>query len=364
MSSTAPTAPVVSALLDVEKVPYTTTYAKLAKTVRDAGLMKRRYDFYALLTLGLGAMVAGIMVSFIMMGDSWFQLLNAVALGLVLAQFGFLGHEASHRAIFATGPRNDSAGRVVSTLVLGLSYSWWMNKHNRHHANPNVMNVDPDIATDTISFHEDAAVDKTGFMKWFTQRQGTLFFPLLTLEGINLHYKSVEWLVKPSNRVVKGRAFELSLLAVRWTVYLGLLFWALPIGMAFAFLGVQLAVFGLYLGASFAPNHKGMPIIPENSKVDFLSKQVLTSRNIKGPFATFLLGGLNYQVEHHLFPSMARPYLRRTRTIVKEHCEQLGIPYTETTLGNSYMIVMQYLNRVGLSARDPFHCPVAGEYGR
>ena len=54
----------------------------------------------------------------------------------------------------------------------------------------------------------------------------------------------------------------------------------LPFGMACAFLGVQLAVFGLYMGASFAPNHKGMPIVPAGVKMDFFSKQVRTSRNI------------------------------------------------------------------------------------
>ena len=74
---------------------------------------------------------------------------------------------------------------------------------------------------------------------------------------------------------------------------------------------MQLAVFGLYMGASFAPNHKGMPIIPADVKLDFFTKQVRTSRNISGGWwATALMGGLNYQIEHHLFPSMPRPHLR------------------------------------------------------
>ena len=109
-------------------------------------------------------------------------------------------------------------------------------------------------------------------------------------------------------------------------------FWFLPLGMAFAFLGVQLAVFGVYMGASFAPNHKGMPIIAQDAKVDFLSKQVLTSRNIRGGWWVDPMGGLNYQVEHHLFPNMPRPNLARAREIVREYCETLDIPYTETTL--------------------------------
>ena len=62
------------------------------------------------------------------------------------------------------------------------------------------------------------------------------------------------------------------------------------------------------MGCSFAPNHKGMPVLSAGHTLDFLRKQVLTSRNIRGGwFVDILLGGLNYQIEHHLFPSMPRP---------------------------------------------------------
>ena len=115
---------------------------------------------------------------------------------------------------------------------------------------------------------------------FITRKQGYAFFPLLLLEGVNLHFISIRTLV--SRAPVKGRWIELTGIALRFAIYLGVLFAFLPLGMAFAFLGVQLAVFGLYMGASFAPNHKGMPIIAKDAKVDFFSKQVLTSRNIKG----------------------------------------------------------------------------------
>jgi fatty acid desaturase len=104
-------------------------------------------------------------------------------------------------------------------------------------------------------------------------------------------------------------------------------------------------------------------VVPEGSRIDFLSKQVLTSRNISGgtPMST-LMGGLNYQIEHHLFPSMPRPHLARARELVREHCRTHGVPYTETTLLRSYGIVVRYLNRVGLAARDPFDCPMVNQY--
>ena len=338
-------------------------YTALSQVVRETGLLNRTRGFYGILlgilTLALGGAIAG----FILLGDSWFQLLIAGALGIIFTQFAFVAHEASHRQVLESGPANDRLGRILAAGVVGISYAWWMTKHTRHHANPNRLGKDPDIDFDTISFTETDAAKQRGLLALITRKQGYLFFPLLTLEGLNLHYRSMGTLF--ARGPVKGRAIELTLIGVRFAIVLGALFWVLPLGMAFAFLGVQLAVFGVYMGASFAPNHKGMPIIPADAKLDFFSKQVLTSRNVSGGlWASTLLGGLNYQVEHHLFPSMPRPHLARAREIVREHCRTVDVPYTETTLMRSYGIVIQYLNRVGLAARDPFDCPMVNQFRR
>jgi len=149
------------------------------------------------------------------------------------------------------------------------------------------------------------------------------------------------------------------LLTVRWTTYLTLLFLVLDPGKAAAFLGLQLAVVGVYLGCTFAPNHKGMPVLPADIRVDFLRRQVLMSRNIiSNRLTTFAMGGLNYQIEHHLFPSMPRPNLRRAQLIIKPFCIDNSVAYTETTLAKSYGIVVRHLNKVGLGAGDPFECPM------
>jgi fatty acid desaturase len=342
------------------KQPLTQTFTALAQRVREQGLVGRTPVFYivllAVLVLALGGVVTGV----VLLQESWLQLLMAGALGIILTQFAFMGHEASHRQIFTSGRANDRYGRLLAVGVVGISYSWWMNKHNRHHANPNKVGKDPDIDADTISFLEDDAAASKGLVRWITRRQGYLFFPLLLLEGLNLHLKSVRSLIDRGR--LEGKWWELVFLVLRFTIFLSLLFWALPFGMACAFLGVQLAVFGLYMGASFAPNHKGMPIVPREVKLDFFGKQVRTSRNIRGGWwATALYGGLNFQIEHHLFPNMPRPHLRKARALVREHCRSLGVPYTETSMLSSYRIVIGYLNRVGLAARDPFDCPLAGQ---
>jgi fatty acid desaturase len=346
-----------------EKVDPSRQFTAVAQVIRESGLLRRARWFYIALLSGLGLALVASGLVFLLLGDSWLQLLVAAALGILFTQFAFFSHEAAHRQVLASGPANDSLGRLVGNLLVGMSYSWWMNKHTRHHANPNQVGRDPDIDGSIIAFTEEKATNARGFLAFVNHRQGWLFFPLLLLEGLNLYVQSYRWLLTRSG--VKGRAFELGLLTLRFAIVFGAAFFFLPLGMAFAFLGVQIAVFGLYMGAAFAVNHIGMPIIAGEAKFDFFTKQVLTSRNIRGGFfASAIYGGLNYQVEHHLFPNMARVHLAKTRRIVREHCRTLDIPYTETSIPRAYAEVIEYLNRVGRFARDPFACPVLGRYRR
>ncbi|WP_413317001.1 acyl-CoA desaturase [Agrococcus sp. 1P02AA] len=328
----------------------------VAKAVRDAGLLERTIGFYVWLMVGLGIALIGLLVGSVLLGDSWFQLLIAAGLGIVLTQISFIAHEASHRQVLKNGPANDRLGRILAAGVVGISHQWWMTKHSRHHANPNQIGRDPDIEVDTISFLPSDAKQARGVQRWITRRQGWLFFPLLTMEGLNLHQHSIRTLLE--RRPVTGRWIELGLIAGRFALYLTFVFLVMPPLMAVAFLAVQMAVFGVGMGASFAPNHKGMPTVSPDAKLDFFTKQVRTSRNIRGWGMSGLMGGLNYQVEHHLFPNMARPHLRKASEIVRLHCATNGIPYTETSLTGAYASVVRHLNRVGLAARDPFDCPM------
>jgi fatty acid desaturase len=338
-------------------------FSALLHTVRDAGLLHRRKRFYFLtfgaITLAMVAAWAG----FALLHGTWYTLLIAAGMGILFTQYAFITHELAHRQVFVSGKLNEFSGRILADLVVGISYSWWMNKHSRHHANPNTVDKDPDIDPDFIVFQQEHAAELKGIAKFLAKRQGWLFFPALLLEGFNLHAHAFKTVF--SRGKVDKRALEIVLLLARNLGYLAVVFYFLPLGMAFAFIGVQMAIFGLYMGASFAPNHKGMPILPRGSKVDFLRRQVLTSRNIKsGTFMNHFMGGLNYQIEHHLFPNMPRPHLRRAGEIVKEYCASRDIAYTEVGLFTSYGIVIRHLNEVGLGADgDPFDCPAAGRAG-
>jgi fatty acid desaturase len=142
------------------------------------------------------------------------------------------------------------------------------------------------------------------------------------------------------------------LLGIHVAGYLTAVFLVLSPVKAVAFIVIQQGLLGLYLGASFAPNHKGMPILDATDHSGFLRRQVLTSRNVRGGWLTDLaLGGLNYQIEHHLFPSMPRPNLRHSQTIIQAFCQQRDLPYCQTSLAGSYAQALRHLDSVGKSAR-------------
>jgi len=287
-------------------------------------------------------------VAFAYLGDSWWQLFLAAFLALVFTQLSFIGHDAGHKQIFRTRKANDAAGIFHAGLV-GLSYGWWIGKHNKHHANPNHEDSDPDLDLPALAFTTEQGGAKRGFLRWMAKYQAFLFFPLLLLEGLNLHWSSIQSVWRDD---MKSRKVERVVLALHVAAYLTAVFLVLSPLTALAFIAVHQGLWGLYMGCSFAPNHKGMPTIRAGEKLDFLRKQVLTSRNVRGgPWVDFVLGGLNYQVEHHLFPSMPRPNLRRAQVLVHDFCVQRGVEYTQCGMARSYGYVLQHLHEVGRPLR-------------
>ena len=115
-----------------------------------------------------------------------------------------------------------------------------------------------------------------------------------------------------------------------------------------AFILIHRGLYGLNLGSAFAPDHKGMQMPLAGSRMNHLRKQVLTSRDVTGgPVVDFLLGGVNYQIEHHLFPSMPRPHLKLAQPIIRDYCNSIGPPYRACGPIESYGECLAYLRKAG-----------------
>ncbi|WP_285682571.1 acyl-CoA desaturase [Actinoplanes sp. NBRC 103695] len=318
-------------------------FAELNKRVTARGLMERQPAYYAVRLSLVALMMAGGWTAFFLIGSSWWTLLVAVFLSISFAQTALVAHDLAHRQIFRTKRPSEILGRIIANIGVGMSYGWWMDKHTRHHNNPNHDDLDPDVAPEVLIWATESAIGRRGLAAFVTRHQAGLFFPLLTLLGIDLKVSSVKAL---RAGVVKRPVLESVLLAVHAVVYLTSLFVVLSPLQAVAFLVVHQAVFGVYLGMTFAPNHKGMP--HPTGDEDYFRKQVLTSRNVKGGwFVDVALGGLNYQIEHHLFPGMPTPNLRKVQPMVQAYCEEIGVSYEQTTLIESYRQALRHLHEVG-----------------
>ncbi|WP_327668013.1 MULTISPECIES: acyl-CoA desaturase [unclassified Streptomyces] len=332
-----------------KKIDRGSDFTLLSKRIKAAGLLVRRPGYYAArIALVITAYVLS-WTAFALVDDSWWNLAVAAALALIFGQVALPAHDVAHRQVFRLRSTSARAGRALGNIGIGMGYGWWQDKHSRHHANPNHEDLDPDVRPDILVWSAAQAEQAKGLPRLLGGRQAYLFFPLLALEGFNLHVSGLRSLTGPA---LKQRRSETLLLGGHCVLYLGALFVVLPVGKAVMFLLVHQCLFGLYLGSIFAPNHKGMPMIAGQERPDFLRRQVLTSRNVHGGRITdLLLGGLNYQIEHHLFPHMPSPHLRKAQLIVRAHCQELQVHYAQTGLLDSYRLALKSLHAAGAPLR-------------
>lgn len=330
--------------------PDNQSYAALKKLILEKGLLEKQPGFLTYKIILTLVMLAVSIAVLFLTDNPWIQILNAAYMAFVFGQIGFIAHDTGHRQGFHTPGQNDFFGLLHGNLLVGMSYGWWIDKHNQHHAQPNREDTDPDIAIPIIAFSEKSALEKRGLPRFIVKYQKYFFLPLLLFEAYSLHIGSLIFFIKKKNW--KYRRIEILLFVLHLIGYCTIIFSALGPWLGLAFVLIQQALFGLYVASVFAPNHKGMLIVGKNEQMDFLRLQVLTARNVKAhPITDFWYGGLNYQVEHHLFPSMARNQLREAQVIVRKFCEDRQISYYETSIFNSYVEILDYLHVVSAPLR-------------
>ncbi len=314
-------------------------FRTLTRNVRAAGLLERRLGYYWVRVVLTIAAFAGGWVGFFLLGNSWLTLGIAIFLGLVATQLGFLGHDAGHRQIFESRKANRLLGLAIGNGLIGLSFGWWVNKHSAHHAHPNQVDRDPDIGGGLPGAPSDG--EQRGLAGWLARWQAELFFPLMLLRSTGLYVSGVQSLLRRRDRAVVA---ESVLFVAHATLYVIAVFWVLTPLRAIAFIAVHQAVFSLYLGCSFAPNHKGMPIVERDAEMNFARHQIITARNVSGGrWIGFIFGGLNYQIEHHLFPMMPRPNLARVQDMVRAFCMENHLVYSEANLFASFSQIVRSL---------------------
>ena len=276
-----------------------------------------------------------------------FWLLQPVA-ALFVTAAAMLGHEGAHKSMATSSKHNSWMLHLTFPLLGGLGTHHWKNKHNvRHHVHPNTPGQDLDIEmwpmASYASAYQAAGPARQAFIR---SGQKYVFWPLSALLPFAMRVNS--WLIL--RRIAKERGRDtawwldvaaLTLHYLLWLVIPGTL-WGWPQALQ-CYVSMWLLV-GLYLSLIFAPAHMGMPI--QAAQGDEWLAQLQTTRNLKmGPLLSFFFVGLDYQVEHHLFPGISHFHLPEAARRTKAWAQRHGLPYHEIGYWAGVADVTDYLGR-------------------
>lgn len=321
----------------------TKAYAQLRQEVTAAGILNRDFTYYSFLTLFL-LIAYSLSIYALIISKSFLPIVLASgAVAFCAVQFGGLLHDAGHRAIFDSSKRNDLFGQF-SALFAMIAYVKWRESHNRHHANTNEIGKDPDIDIPFHAFTVEQLKNLKGIGKNLTKYQHFIFYPARSFTFAVTKIDSWRYFTHPLNleKLIPFTVFIFGLLV--WFV---VPFAAFPLSKAILFFIVANFGGSVYASTIFASNHKAMPVIPKGMKISFLEQQIETSRNVKpGTITDFIYMGLNYQIEHHLFPNCPRNKLKLLVPFAKSYCKKYHLEYTVDTFKETHDLIIGQLKHV------------------
>ena len=280
-------------------------------------------------------------------GTLWLALVPLSSVAFLT--MGYLGHDAGHYALSKRRWVNDLWGHFGMTFLCGFSFGFWRARHNHHHFHCQETDGDPDMQFGVVfSVYPGSTSWRTGLGRFFLRIQRWAFWPLSCFYWVGLRYDGIRDLFQQP-KLTRVDRFVMPLHWLVLFVIPGLVFgWG---AAAAAYVAIS-CVSSLMTASVFVPNHIGMRHLTQAEKPSYLEQQVTTSRNISNPPALdFYYGGLNSQIEHHLFPRVAHDRYRAMRPIVRAFCEARGISYHEASLTGALAAVGRHLGAMTTAYR-------------
>ena len=311
--------------------------------VKGAGLMAPALRRASAKLLVLSALLAvGLCLAWT--SDGWLLGCAWLGLALLLAQFAFIGHDAGHGALSARAGVNRALGQVSMTLVTGLAFDEWFSRHRAHHRHCQDEARDPDMAVSFVaSLTCRSGREKNALGRFMTRHQAAHLWLLSLAFGHSQRHLSQ----------LQVARLDLAVLVGHFALWLGVpcLLLDVSFGRALVTYVMPLTLLGPYLAAIFWVNHIGMPLIADAQRFSFFEHQVVTSRTIvNAPAWDWLFGGLNFQIEHHLFPQVPSARLPAMQAIVRRHFARVGIPYQGVPWWSAVRSIAGHLRMVARSA--------------
>jgi len=344
-------------------------YRELRAQLMTMGMFNSSPAFYVYKCVSNLCLLGASVACAVMTDNFAVNMIGAVLLALFWQQCGWLAHDFLHHQVFKTRAYGDLAGIIIGNVCQGFSVQWWKSKHNAHHAVPNLhassenaSDGDPDIDTMpilawTLKMAESARNSATG--RFMIRWQAVFYFPVLLFARLAWAHQSWVFVFGGiGQHSVKGAASDRKNMSYPTLEKLGLVIhyvWLLsvmyhmPGGLlsALAYFIVAQTGCGLFLAVVFGLGHNGMAVYPADQRPDFWKLQVSTTRNVtSNMFVDWFCGGLQYQVDHHLFPMLPRHNLKKVHALVESFCKEQGVTYHEADMVTGTIEVLTHLNKV------------------
>ncbi|KAL2471967.1 Delta(8)-fatty-acid desaturase 2 [Abeliophyllum distichum] len=338
-------------------------YRKLVYEFSKMGLFDKKGHTTFFTMCFIGILFALSVYGVLFCESTWVHLISGGLMGLLWIQSGWLGHDSGHYQIMLTPRLNRFAQVLTGNCLAGISIAWWKWNHNSHHIACNSLDYDPDLQhmpffavssklfSSITSYFYDRKMDFDSFARFFVSNQHFTFYPVMCLARLNLWAQSLILLF--SNRKVHNRIQEFVGVLIFWIWY-PLLVSCLPNwGEKVMFVMASFTVSGIQ-HVQFCLNHFSSSVYVGPPKGnDWFEKQTNGTLGIEcSSWMDWFHGGLQFQVEHHLFPRLPRRQLRKVSPFVKELCKKHGLPYNCASFWEANVMTVRTLKNAALQARD------------
>jgi fatty acid desaturase len=281
----------------------------------------------ALMLTALLACCAGVVL-----GPVWSWLLLVPAAALATTTATLIGHEGSHGSFSSSSRQNQLLVHITLPLFAGISGMYWKHKHNNlHHGHPNVVGSDPDIELWPMAMSR-AEYERSGpGLRWFQRNlQGILFWPASLTLSTFMRAPSYVFIVRQlrTRGLSRNVITDTACLVAHYALWVGVPAMMFGFWSAFAFYMTVWALVGTMLTVIFTPAHLGLPLMADQH--NGWRHQLETTRNIRAPrWLAYFYVGLEYQLEHHIFPQITHQNLPRAGALMRRWCAEQGLPYRD-----------------------------------
>lgn len=292
-----------------------------------------------------GAAYAGLLA-----GPHWpMRLILCALYAFASVQAGFIGHEIGHLGIARRPFRSAVLGSLFMSVLGGVAFTYFGERHRKHHRHTNVFALDPDVRCAGSSVCPQSVHAKGASGMWITANQEWLMLPWIFLLAFGLKLEGCIYCLRRGRWADREKAA----LILHAAILIGAPALLLGVWPALLNYTILTACAGPYLAAVFYPNHIGVEGLGGEASEPFLRRQLVTTRNIAGGrLLNVLCGGLNHHIEHHLFPAISSRCLTRAAAITRLFCRRHDLPYREQSWRQGAGEVLAQIQRMSRLARE------------